>query len=260
MMRILILNLSASSSDEVNKALAGQGYEIAVEAGLDVEQIQSLGPELLITEATPSDLSCCGIITQIKSREQTKSIRVLMVVQGGALERARALDLGADDVISAPFETLEIAAKVRTKFRERQPEVELRNKLKQAEEKEHLAGLAVETLSGGAVTRKRLWVLPALFILSIVAVVAALVTSLTYRRSRTDTLQLKAEVARLSRGVVQQSDLLRRAEDERHSLDLQGKAVALVFRATQEVRRKWLRKGAVPIASFRNNCSRRKAG
>src|SRR6266481_3481106 len=222
-MRILILNLNTDSANEVNAALAGQGYEIASEAALDVEHIELMAPELLITEATPSDLSCCGIITQIKSREQTKSIRVLMVVQGGALERARALDLGADDVISAPFESLEFAAKVRTQFRERQPEVELRNKLKQAEEKEHLAGLAVETLSGGAVTRKRLWVLPALFILSIVAVVAALVTSLTYRRSRSDTLQLKAEVARLSRGVVQQSDLLQRAEDQRRVIDAQGK-------------------------------------
>jgi S1-C subfamily serine protease len=223
-MRILLLNLSTDSASEVKTALAGQGYEIASEAALDVEHIELLAPELLITEATPSDLSCCGIITQIKSREQTKSIRVLMVVRGGALERARALDLGADDVISAPFETLEFAAKVRTQFRERQPELELRSKLKQAEEKEHLAGIAVETLSGGAVTRKRLWVLPALFVLSVVAVVAALVTSLTYRRSRTDTLQLKAEMARLNRGVVQQSDLLRRAEDERHALDAQGKS------------------------------------
>ena len=222
-MRILLLNLNTDSASEVNTALAGQGYEIASETGLDVEHIELMAPELLITEATPSDLSCCGIITQIKSREQTKSIRVLMVVQGGALERARALDLGADDVISAPFETLEFAAKVRTQFRERQPELELRSKLKQAEEKEHLAGIAVETLSGGAVTRKRLWVLPALFVLCVVAVVAALVTSLTYRRSRTDTLQLKAEMARLNRGVVQQSDLLRRAEDERHALDAQGK-------------------------------------
>ena len=141
-MRILILDLGATSGEEVSKALAGQGYEIAIETGLDVEQIQSLSPELLITEATPSDLSCCGIITQIKSREQTRTIRVLMVVQGGALERARALDLGADDVISAPIDQLEFAARVRTQFRERQPEVELRTKLKQAQEKEHLAELA----------------------------------------------------------------------------------------------------------------------
>src|SRR6201998_2582954 len=153
-MRILLLNLSPNSASEVSTALAGQGYEIASETELDVEHIELMAPELLITEATPSDLSCCGIITQIKSREQTKSIRVLMVVRGGALERARALDLGADDVISAPFEQLEFAAKVRTQFCEREPEEVLRGKLRQAEVKEHLAGIAVETLRRGAVTRK----------------------------------------------------------------------------------------------------------
>lgn len=222
-MRILLLNLGENSAGEVSSALAGQGYEIATESGLDVEQIESLTPELLITEATPSDLSCCGIITQIKSREQSKSIRVLMVVQGGALERARALDLGADDVISFPFDPTEFAARVRTQFREGEPEKALRSKLRQAEEKEHLAELAVETLSGGAVTRKRMWVLPTLLVLCVVAVIATLVTSLTYRRGRSDALQLKAEVARLSRGVVQQSDLLRRAEDERRLLEARGK-------------------------------------
>src|SRR5258707_1853664 len=222
-MRILIMNLGAASAAEVNKALAGQGYEIATESALDVEQIETLGPELMITEATPSDLSCCGIITQIKSREKTKSIRVLMVVQGGALDRALALDLGADDVISSAFEPLEFAARVRTQFRERQPEEDLRGKLKQAQEKEQLAELAVETLSGGAVTRKRMWVLPAILALCVIAVLAALVTSVSDRRSRSDTMQLKAEVARLSRGVVQQGDLLRRAEDQRRGLDAQGK-------------------------------------
>jgi len=222
-MRILLLNLNENSAGEVSKALAGQGYEIASQAELDVEQVQALNPEVLITEATPSDLSCCGVITQIKSNEQTKSIRILMVVQGGALERARALDLGADDVISSPLDPQEFTARVRTQFRERQPEEELKSKLKQAEDKEKLAEFAVETLSGGAVNRKRMWVLPALFALCILAVVAALVTSLTYRRSRKDTSQLNAEVLRLSRGVVQQGDLLRRAEDERRMLEGQGK-------------------------------------
>src|SRR5260221_10422750 len=217
-MRILIMNLGAASAAEVGKALAGQGYEIATESALDVEQIETLGPELMITEATPSDLSCCGIITQIKSREKTKSIRGLMVVQGGALEGERALDLGADGVISPPFEPLEFAARVRTQFRERQPEEDLRSKLKQAQEKEQLAELAVETLSGGAVTRKRIWVLPAILALCVIAVLAALVTSFSDRRSRSDTMQLKAEVARLSRGAVQQGDLLRSAEDQRRGL------------------------------------------
>jgi S1-C subfamily serine protease/CheY-like chemotaxis protein len=222
-MRILLLNLSPGSTDEVNHALSGQGYEVSSETTADIAQIESIAPEILIAEATPSDLSCCGVVTQIKSREQTKPIRILVVVQGGALERARALDLGADDVISSPFDPLEFAARVRSQFRDRRPEAELRSKLKQAEDKEHLAELAVETLSGGAVTRKRMWIFPAFIALSVIAVIAALVTSLTYRRSSKDTVQLKAEVARLSRGVVQQSDLLRRAEEERRAIDAQGK-------------------------------------
>src|SRR5713226_7681851 len=125
LMRILLMNLSEESAREVTGALLSQGYEIANEQGLGVEQIELLHPEVLITEATPSDLSCCGIITQIKAREATKPIRVLMVVKGGALERARALDLGADDVITSPFEPVEFAARVRAQFRERQPEDEL---------------------------------------------------------------------------------------------------------------------------------------
>lgn len=254
-MRILILNLGAASAAEVSNALTGQGYELAVEVGLNVEQVESASPELLITEATPSDLSCCGLITQIKSREQTKSVRILMLVQGGALERARALDLGADDVVSCPFEPVEFAARVRTQFRERLPEEELRNKLKRAEEKEHLAELAVESLSSGAIPRKRLWVLPAIFALCVVAVLAAVVTSLTYRRSRTDTLQLKSEVARLNRGVVQQSDLLRRAEDERRSLEAQGEADTATRRSllaqSEELRKKMAVSGNSTDADLR---------
>jgi len=62
-MRILLLNLAATSLEAVNQALAGQGYEIATDSGLTVDEVLALSPEVLVTEATPSDLSCCGLIT-----------------------------------------------------------------------------------------------------------------------------------------------------------------------------------------------------
>jgi DNA-binding response OmpR family regulator len=40
----------------------------------------------------------------------------VLIARGGALERARGLDLGADDVVSFLFETVEFAAKIRTRF------------------------------------------------------------------------------------------------------------------------------------------------
>src|SRR5689334_20669744 len=99
-MRVLLLNLATTSLEAVNQALAGQGYEIATDRGLTVDEVLGRSPEVLVTEATPSDLSCCGLITQIKSQPDTvPTIKVVMIVHGGASERARALDLGTDDVI-----------------------------------------------------------------------------------------------------------------------------------------------------------------
>jgi S1-C subfamily serine protease/CheY-like chemotaxis protein len=218
-MRILLLNLDQGSTQEVTQALSGQGYEITTGSGLSVDETLALSPEVLITEATPSDLSCCGLISQIKAGPGPRTLKIVMIVHGGALERARALDLGADDVISFPFEPAEFAARIRTQFRERQPEVELEAKLHQAIEKERLAETAVEALSGGFGAKRRAWVMPAILGLSVALVLAALTTVLSNRHGRRDTLQLQAEVARLNGGIVQQGELLRRAEQARASLD-----------------------------------------
>jgi S1-C subfamily serine protease len=217
-MRILLLNLGMDSTREAKQALSGQGYEIMADRSLTVDEILALSPEVLITEATPSDLSCCGVISQIKATPELPTLRIVMIVHGGALDRARALDLGADDVVSFPFEPLEFAAKIRTQFRERQPELELEAKLKDALQKEHLAEIAVEALSGGTNVKRRVWLIPAIFGLSTAVVLAALVMVISNGHNRKETLQLKAEVARLNGGILQQGDLLRRAEQARASL------------------------------------------
>ncbi len=223
-MHVLLLNLSAESLGEASKALSGQGYEIATEDGLTVEQVLALSPEVLVTEATPSDLGCCGLITQLKSRPDTRPLKIVMVVRGGALERARALDLGADDVISLPFDAVEFAARIRTQFRERQPEQDLKTMLKYAVQRENLADLAVESLSGTVVTKRRFWLIPAIFALSAAAAIASLLMVVSNHRSRKDTLQLKAEIARLNSGLGQQGELFRRAEQVRDSMDAQTRS------------------------------------
>jgi S1-C subfamily serine protease len=217
-MRILLLNLNVQSTPDVTQALSDQGYEITTKRSWNVDEILALSPEVLITEATPSDLSCCGLITQIKASPDSRSLKIVMVVRGGALERARGLDLGADDVVSIPFEPLEFAAKIRTQFRERQTELELEVKLKDALEKEHLAETAVEALGGGTNAKRRFWMIVVVLGLSAVAALAALLTVISNRHERKDTLQLKAEVARLNGGILQEGELLRRAEQARASM------------------------------------------
>ena len=111
-MRILLLNLGLETAQEVRQALSGQVYEIIADRSLTVDEVLVLSPEVLITEAMPSDLSCCALISQIKACPVPKTLKIVMIVHGGALERARGLDLGADDVVSFPFESLEFAAKI----------------------------------------------------------------------------------------------------------------------------------------------------
>ena len=238
-MRILLLNLGMESIQEVKQALSGQGYEITAERNLTVDKILALSPEILITEATPSDLSCCGVISQIKASPALPTLRIVMIVHGGALERARALDLGADDVASFPFEPLEFLAKIRTQFRERQPELELEAKLKDALQREHLAEVAVEALTGGTNPKRRFGLILAVFGLSAAAILAAFVTVISNRHSRKDALQLKAEVAQLNGGILQQAEFLRRAEQARASLganDVSGTHESLKAQ-TEEIRK-----------------------
>jgi len=216
-MRILLLNLGSESSQAVKHAVSGQGYDIAAERSLSIDDILARSPELLITEATPSDLSCCGLITQIKASSYLPALKIVMIVHGDALERARGLDLGADDVVSFPLEPLEFAAKIRTQLRQRQPELKLEAELKDALEREHMSESTAENLISRVMSRRRFWVLSIVCVLSAATLLAAVTTVISNRRSRKDTLQLKAEVTRLNGGLLQTEELLRRAGQARDS-------------------------------------------
>src|SRR4029077_18539332 len=223
-MRILLLNLGTESTQDVTQALSGQGYEITAERNLTVDEVLALSPELLIMEATPSNLSCCGLISQIKASPDPRTLKIVMIVHGGALERARGLDLGADDVVSFPFEPLEFAAKIRTQFREMQPEQELEAKLKSALQRENLAAIPLEALSGRTNSKRRFWLAVAILGLGAAAVLAALVTVISNGHNRKDTLQLKAEVTRLNGGILQQGELLLRSEQALEFLKAESSA------------------------------------
>ena len=251
-MRVLLLNLNSETNDLVNSALAGQGYDITTESALTVDEVLALLPEVMITEASPTDLSCCGLIAQLKARSDTRSsVKIVMVVRGGALERARALDLGADDVITFPFEAVEFAARVRTQFRERQPEEDLKTMLKYAVQREQMADIAVESLSGGAVSKHRFWLIPAVFVVSAAAVLSAAFIVFSTGRSRKETLQLRSEIARLNSGLGLHDQLLQRTEQARSTLDASAKSNTAVrdnLRAQSEDLRKKMASAEGPDA------------
>jgi S1-C subfamily serine protease len=226
-MRILLLNLTAESLLEANNTLAGQGYEISTEIGLTIDQVLALTPEVLVTEACTGDLDCSGLISSLKARPDSRALKIVVIVPGGASDRAHALNLGADDAVSLPLDGTEFAARIRTQFRERQSTLEMQTMLKYATQRENIADLAVESLNEEIVTKRRRWLIPAILALSAAAIIASVSMLVTTRRSRKDTLQLRAEIARLNYGIgQQQDDILQRTKAMRESLEAQTKTTA----------------------------------
>jgi S1-C subfamily serine protease/DNA-binding response OmpR family regulator len=233
-MRILAVNLSDSTLDAVNQALAGQGYDLTANSGLTVTEVLARSPEVLITEAIPSDLTCCGMIAQLRARPESQTLlKIVMIVRGGALERARALDLGVNDVITFPFDPVEFAARIRAQFRDRQPEEELQTKLIDVVQKEKYAEVAAGSLTEQAVTRRR-WLIPAILGACAAAVIATVATLLSFQHTTKETLRLRAEIARLNYGLGQPGNLLRGAAKTRDSMDAQSQAVSARQASLQE--------------------------
>ena len=212
LVRVLFLNLCNESLAAANAALAGQGYEITTDSGLTAEQILMLSPEVLVTDATPEDLSSSALVAQLKTRPETESsLKIVMIVHGDAYDRASGLNLGADDVISFPFEPVEFAARIRTQFRTRQPEEELKTMLKYAVQREQLTDLAVETLKS-PVQKRFSKLIYAILALSIAAVATVVYLSFSERGTRKEKRQLRFEIGRLGSGLRQEANATRRAE------------------------------------------------
>src|SRR5580704_2709696 len=226
-MRILLLNLTAGSLLEANNALAGQGYEVSAEIGLTIDQVLALSPEVLVTEACAGDLDCSGLVSSLKARPDVKALKIILIVPGGANDRAHALNLGADDAVSLPLDGTEFAARIRTQFRERQSTLEMQTMLKYATQRENIADLAVESLNEDIVSKRRWWLIPAIFAVSAAAIIASVSMLVTTRRTRKDALQLRAEIARLSFGEgKQEADLIHRTQALRESLEAQTKTTS----------------------------------
>jgi DNA-binding NarL/FixJ family response regulator len=73
----------------------------------------------VVLGANPPQLDCCDLLSEIKGSEQTHHIRVVMLSPGGSAERSRGLDLGADDVLSLPFDSHELLSRVRSQLRDK---------------------------------------------------------------------------------------------------------------------------------------------
>jgi two-component system KDP operon response regulator KdpE len=122
--RILVVDDEPQITRVLRTTLSSHGYEIRVandaEAALDV--FSDWPPELIITDLSMPNMT--GIDLTRKIRQKSPVPIVVLSVRGEERSKIDALDAGADDYVTKPFNMNELLARVRAQLRRFTPKAE----------------------------------------------------------------------------------------------------------------------------------------
>jgi len=151
--KILILDAQEDSSQSLVEIFRSAGYDAeALPPSADgLDRARQSNAALLILDQCLPGVPCQEILAEWKGAAATRDVRVILIVAGGAAERALAFDLGADDAVSRPIGAPELLARVRAQLRAKRAADELRQKVAIAVEGQQIAHTAFQAL---AVTEK----------------------------------------------------------------------------------------------------------
>src|SRR5258705_5967052 len=132
--KLLVVESDDALRDRIVAVLSDAGYEVSTDYREGMKAVLAFDPDAVVLGADPPQLDCCDLLSEIKGAEHTRNIRVVMLSPGGSGERTRGLDLGADDVLSVPFDPHELLSRVRSQLRNKSIADEFRERLRIAEE------------------------------------------------------------------------------------------------------------------------------
>jgi DNA-binding response OmpR family regulator/S1-C subfamily serine protease len=244
---ILIVDPDAGSRQQLSELLRSAGYEVseANSQGEGFQFVRDAGVDLLLLFADLTDIQCCDALAAVKGNAATAGTRVLLLLRGGAAERARGLELGADDVLSSPWEPAELLARVRGQFREKRALDNLKEKTRIADQGREMAQTAFQALAvTEKMTRDAFSLGRALKIgtavLFAIALVIAAISVFYSRRVDKEARKAYAVIAQLERGAHRQNQLVddaRRARADLQQTDISGRKQELQ-KQTEELKQK----------------------
>jgi DNA-binding response OmpR family regulator len=205
MPKILLFRVAQDVSASLVSELSSAGYDVATPQSADVRTVLQQQPDLILLQTDVRTLDCCGLLTQLKGNEATAPVKIILLADGGPLERSRALDLGADDVLSLPFERVELFARIRAQLREKAPDDRLRLEVLGARKREHEAKQ----------TGKRRWI--ALGVVAAVAVIGLGIAVRNAQVSRKSNANLVLQLESLRSQILTQGQLLAGAQKSREA-------------------------------------------
>jgi DNA-binding response OmpR family regulator/S1-C subfamily serine protease len=219
--KIVIVEADPIALETLRSALDTAGYDVAafgsaVEA---LDAIHNAGANLLLMNAHARNAADAGgpqpreTIATIRGSAATEMVRVILLVGSSIEERTEALNFGADDAISQPYDSSELLARVRNQLRMFRAQKQLRDETRIAVEGQQIAHTAFEAL---AVTEKMANDASSLdhklkfgfAAICAVVVVMAGVYFLFARSAQKETQRGNAFITRFEGGIVRQQDLI----------------------------------------------------
>jgi len=222
---LLLVGTPSADREALHHALASAGYTVSLADSNEdaLQKLQGLHPDILLLSATTS---CNETIALAKSR--LPGTRLLVISPGGPDDRARALDLGADDVLSEPWTEGELLARIRGQFRQRDILKDLEEKTRLAEEGFGVAqtafnALAVtEKMTRDAFSLERILKIGVLSLIGIALIISG-VFFLYSHRAEKETRRAYGVIAQLENNAQTEAQLLasaRKLRDDPANADL----------------------------------------
>jgi len=222
---ILVVDPDSASRRLLEELVRSAGYDVAVSSSHaeGFKFVQDASIDLVLLSADLADIQCCDALAEVKGNAATAGTRVILLTQGGGAERARGLDLGADEVLTSPWEAAELLARVRVQLREKHAFDELREKTRIADEGREMAPTAFQALAvTEKMTRDAFSLGRALKIgVSVLFAVAMLIAGiflLYSRRADKEANRAYSVIAQLERGAHRQEQLMADARNARADL------------------------------------------
>jgi serine protease Do len=213
--KVLVVESDDSLREHIVAVLSDAGYDVSTDCGGGMKAVVAFNPDTVVLGADPPQLDCCGLLSEIKGSEHTHNIHVVMLIPGGSAERTWGLDLGADDVLSLPFDAHELLSRVRSQLRNKSIADEFRERLRLAEENRNATQRVVT-----AVNEERRTLRVGGLATVAVVIVAGLVSFFFYRRTQEQNSRVYAAITRLQTGVMTEQQLIERS---RRALEDRGR-------------------------------------
>ncbi len=212
--KIIALETDAAGREALTLALDAAGFSASAFGTSQevLEAVHQSSPDIVLLDASILDQSAREILATIRGSAANADVRVIVLVGPQPDERSAALDLGADDAISRPWDRGELLSRIRNQLGIQRAVRDLRRHIRVVEEGQEIAHTAFEAL---AVTEKmtsdafsldRKLTRGLIAAVVIVAVMAGLYLLIAHS-AITQTKQANRIILKLEGGLAGQQDL-----------------------------------------------------